>query len=76
MGEQKLENIRFLEEGGYLLYTFHPDYPVRSLKDVPLCDHDEAQFQGLYSLVGYYYCPTCESKFEPQDFQQKFVWNA
>lgn len=58
---KRLEDIKFL-----------PDYPVRSLNDVPKCKHENAQFQGLYSLIGYYYCPDCKSKFEPQEFQAQF----
>lgn len=48
---------------------FYPDYPVRKLSEVTNCKHEKAQFQGLYSLIGYYHCPDCESKFCPQEFQ-------
>ncbi len=49
----------------------YPDYPLKKLCDVRGCSHEKAQFQGRYSLVGYYYCPDCESKFDPQEFQRE-----
>jgi hypothetical protein len=51
--------------------VFMPDYPVRELKDITWCDHKEARFQGMYSLVGYYHCPNCKSKICPQEFQNR-----
>jgi hypothetical protein len=51
--------------------VFMPDYPIRKLKDITWCDHKEAQFQGMYSLVGYYHCPNCKSKICPQEFQNR-----
>ncbi len=44
-------------------------YEIRSLKDVKNCSHEKAQFYGLYSFIGYYYCDECMSKFCPQEFQ-------
>lgn len=45
------------------------DYVLRSLNDIKNCSHEKAQFYGMYSLVGYYYCDECMSKFCPQEFQ-------
>ena len=49
---------------------FYPDYPIKSIKDVTDCEHKRAGFQGLYSLIGYYHCPDCKSKFCPQEFRR------
>jgi len=48
-----------------------PEYPIRTLSEVDGCDHKDACFQGMYSLIGYYYCPDCESRFCPQEFQNR-----
>lgn len=45
------------------------DYPIRKLSEVPDCDHKGAQFWGMYSLIGYYHCDKCQSKFCPQEYQ-------
>lgn len=47
----------------------HTDYKLRKLSEVTHCDHKYATFYGAYSLVGYYYCTSCMSKFCPQEFQ-------
>jgi len=49
---------------------FLPDYPVRSMSEIGWCGHEKAQFQGMFSLVGYYHCPDCESRICPQEFQR------
>lgn len=50
----------------------YPDYQLRKLSEITDCDHKNAQFYGVYSLVGYYYCTGCKSKFCPQEFQS--IW--
>jgi len=48
----------------------YPPYPIRTLSEVTDCEHKDAQFQGMYSLVGHYHCPDCKSRFCPQEFQK------
>lgn len=49
--------------------TMYTDYKLKKLSEITDCDHKNAQFYGAYSLVGYYYCTSCKSKFCPQEFQ-------
>jgi len=51
----------------------YPNYQLRKLSEITDCDHKNAQFYGVYSLVGYYYCTCCKSKFCPQEFQKQHL---
>jgi len=38
------------------------------------CSHDNAEFRGVFSLVGHYYCLDCGKKFEPVDYHRLKGW--
>jgi len=51
----------------------YPNYQLRKLSEITDCDHKSVQFYGVYSLIGYYYCTCCKSKFCPQEFQKQHL---